>query len=49
MTDKPLRIPIQDTYKIKGVGIVVVGRIYSGVLLPGMDICVGNTGDIGKV
>jgi len=32
MTDKPLRIPIQDCYKISGIGIVSVGRIETGVL-----------------
>ncbi|KXB05618.1 elongation factor 1-alpha [candidate division MSBL1 archaeon SCGC-AAA382A13] len=30
--DKPLRIPIQDVYTIKGVGTVPVGRVETGVL-----------------
>jgi len=33
--DKPLRIPIQDVYTIKGVGTVPVGRVESGVLKVG--------------
>jgi elongation factor 1-alpha len=32
----PLRIPLQDVYKIKGVGTVPVGRVETGVLKPGM-------------
>ncbi|BAJ50249.1 elongation factor EF-1 alpha subunit [Candidatus Caldarchaeum subterraneum] len=33
--DKPLRIPIQGVYSIKGVGVVPVGRVEQGVLKPG--------------
>ncbi|OYT28036.1 MAG: translation elongation factor EF-1 subunit alpha [Thermofilum sp. ex4484_82] len=33
--DKPLRIPIQDVYTIKGVGTVPVGRVETGVLKVG--------------
>ena len=35
LVDKPLRIPIQDVYSIKGVGVVPVGRVESGKLKPG--------------
>jgi len=35
-TDKPLRLPLQDVYKIGGVGTVPVGRVETGVLKPGM-------------
>ncbi|XP_057587997.1 elongation factor 1-alpha 1-like [Hippopotamus amphibius kiboko] len=37
-TDKPLRLPLQDIYKIGGIGIgtVPVGRVDTGVLKPGM-------------
>jgi len=35
LIDKPLRIPIQDVYNIKGVGVVPVGRVESGKLKPG--------------
>merc|ERR1711990_235866 len=34
--DKPLRLPLQDVYKIGGVGTVPVGRVETGVLKPGM-------------
>ncbi len=34
-TDKPLRIPIQDVYSIRGVGTVPVGRVETGVLKVG--------------
>jgi elongation factor 1-alpha len=33
--DKPLRIPLQDVYKIGGIGTVPVGRVETGVLTPG--------------
>ena len=33
--DLPLRIPIQDVYNITGVGVVVVGRVETGVLKVG--------------
>lgn len=35
-TDKPLRLPLQDVYKIGGIGTVPVGRIETGILKPGM-------------
>jgi elongation factor 1-alpha len=34
--DKPLRLPLQDVYKIGGIGTVPVGRVETGVLKPGM-------------
>merc|ERR1711990_1164068 len=37
-TDQPLRLPLQDVYKIGGVGTVPVGRVETGVLKPGMVI-----------
>jgi elongation factor 1-alpha len=33
-TDKPLRVPLQDVYKIGGIGTVPVGRIEAGILKP---------------
>merc|ERR1719282_388657 len=33
---KPLRLPLQDVYKITGVGTVPVGRVETGVIKPGM-------------
>lgn len=36
--DKPLRLPLQDVYKISGVGTVPVGRVETGVLKTGMSV-----------
>ncbi|KAL0158674.1 hypothetical protein M9458_046750, partial [Cirrhinus mrigala] len=35
-TDKPLRLPLQDVYKIGGIGTVPVGRVETGILRPSM-------------
>jgi elongation factor 1-alpha len=35
-SDKPLRLPLQDVYKIAGIGTVPVGRVETGVLKPNM-------------
>jgi elongation factor 1-alpha len=35
-TEKPLRLPLQDVYKIGGIGTVPVGRVETGVLKAGM-------------
>merc|ERR1712183_1056167 len=35
-TDKPLRLPLQDVYKIGGIGTVPGGRVETGVIKPGM-------------
>merc|ERR1719308_233716 len=35
-TDKPLRLPLQDVYKIGGIGTVPVGRVETGKIKPGM-------------
>jgi len=34
--DKPLRLPLQDVYKISGIGTVPVGRVETGVIKPQM-------------
>merc|ERR1739838_703324 len=34
--DKPLRLPLQDVYKIGGIGTVPVGRVETGLIKPGM-------------
>jgi elongation factor 1-alpha len=36
--DKPLRLPLQDVYKIGGIGTVPVGRVETGILKPGMTV-----------
>jgi elongation factor 1-alpha len=35
-TDKALRLPLQDVYKIGGIGTVPVGRVETGIMKPGM-------------
>merc|ERR1719335_1187656 len=37
-TDKPLRLPLQDVYKIGGIGTVPVGRVETGIIKPGMNV-----------
>ncbi|KAK9172230.1 translation elongation factor EF-1 subunit alpha [Cryptosporidium meleagridis] len=43
-TDKPLRLPLQDVYKIGGVGTVPVGRVETGVIKPGMNVTFAPAG-----
>ncbi|KAJ5709993.1 translation elongation factor EF-1 alpha [Penicillium malachiteum] len=35
-SNKPLRLPLQDVYKISGIGTVPVGRVETGKIIPGM-------------
>jgi len=37
-SDKPLRLPLQDVYKIGGIGTVPVGRVETGLLKPNMNV-----------
>ncbi len=48
-TDKPLRLPVQDVYNIKGVGTVPVGRVETGIIKPGDKIIVMPSGKTGEV
>jgi elongation factor 1-alpha len=48
-TDKPLRLPLQDVYKIGGIGTVPVGRVETGILKPGMNVCFAPSGLITEV
>merc|ERR1712158_346100 len=43
-TDKPLRLPLQDVYKIGGIGTVPVGRVETGVIKPGMVVTFAPVG-----
>ncbi|RAW39260.1 Elongation factor 1-alpha [Phytophthora cactorum] len=43
-SDKPLRLPLQDVYKIGGIGTVPVGRVETGVIKPGMVATFGPVG-----
>jgi len=49
LVDKPLRIPIQDVYSIKGVGTVPVGRVESGILRVGDKVIFEPPGIVGEV
>ena len=40
-SEKPLRLPLQDVYKIGGIGTVPVGRVETGTLKPGMVVTFG--------
>jgi elongation factor 1-alpha len=42
--DKPLRLPLQDVYKIGGIGTVPVGRVETGILKPGMTVTFAPVG-----
>ncbi len=48
-TDKPLRIPVQDVFNIRGVGVVPVGRVESGILKPGDKIVFKPIDEVGEV
>merc|ERR1711988_1441443 len=43
-TDKALRLPLQDVYKIGGIGTVPVGRVETGILKPNIQCCFAPTG-----
>ena len=43
-TLKPLRLPLQDVYKISGIGTVPVGRVETGVIKPNMSVTFGPFG-----
>jgi len=43
-SDKPLRLPLQDVYKIGGIGTVPVGRVETGMLKPGMVVTFAPAG-----
>ena len=48
-TGKPLRVPIQDAYRIKGTGVVPVGRVETGVLKKNDKIVIMPTGFQGEI
>ncbi len=47
--EKPLRIPIQDVYSIKGVGAIPVGRVETGTVKPGTQVIVMPSGKTGEL
>jgi len=48
-SDKPLRLPLQDVYKIGGIGTVPVGRVETGTLKAGMTACFGPVDKVTEV
>ena len=46
---KPLRLPLQDVYKISGIGTVPVGRVETGVIKPAMNVTFGPMGTTTEV
>ena len=48
-TDKPLRLPIQDSFTITGHGTVPVGRVETGILKPNMSVVFMPSGAKGEV
>jgi elongation factor 1-alpha len=48
-SDKPLRLPLQDVYKIGGIGTVPVGRVETGIIKPGMTVCFGPVDKVTEV
>merc|ERR1711934_1005475 len=47
--DKPLRLPLQDVYKIGGIGTVPVGRVETGLIKAGMIVTFGPVGTTTEV
>ncbi|MDG1539751.1 MAG: translation elongation factor EF-1 subunit alpha [Candidatus Poseidonia sp.] len=47
--DKPLRLPIQDVYKISGIGTVPVGKIETGTLNVGKNVIFNPSQKSGEV
>ena len=41
--DLPLRLPVQDVFKIGGVGTVAVGQVQTGTIKPGMVVTFAPT------
>ncbi len=48
-TDKPLRLPVEDVYNIKGIGLVPVGRVEAGIMKPNDKVIVMPSGKTGEV
>ncbi len=47
--DKPLRIPIQNAYRIGGVGTVPIGRVETGIAKPGMRVLFAPSGQTSQI
>jgi len=47
--DKPLRLPLQDVYKIGGIGTVPVGRVETGIVKPGIHAMFAPAGVVAEI
>nr|BAM14417.1 elongation factor-1 alpha [Holomastigotoides mirabile] len=47
--DKPLRLPVNDVFKISGIGTVPSGRVESGIMKPGQNIVIAPAGIVTDV
>nr|WIW78608.1 elongation factor 1-alpha [Tristoma integrum] len=47
--NKPLRLPLQDVYKIAGIGTVPCGRVETGVIKPGITVTFAPSGHSSEV
>jgi len=48
-TDKALRLPLQDVYKIGGIGTVPVGRVETGIIRPGIHAMFAPAGIVAEI
>ncbi len=49
LVDKPLRIPLQDVYRIGGIGTVPIGRVEAGTIKPGIQAAFAPTEIVAEV
>ena len=47
--NKPLRLPLQDVFKIGGIGTVLVGRVETGILKSGMMVSLAPSNIVTEV
>ncbi|KAJ6228948.1 elongation factor 1-alpha 1 [Anaeramoeba flamelloides] len=43
LTELPLRMPVSDSYKVNGVGIVSIGKVETGIIKPNQQIIIFPT------
>jgi len=49
LIDKPLRLPLQDVYRIGGIGTVPIGRVETGTIKLGMNAAFAPTSIVAEV
>jgi elongation factor 1-alpha len=47
--EKPLRVPIQEVRNTEGTGVILIGRVETGILKPGMSVKLTPPGSLGVV